>query len=315
MGLITVTGQTGCRPEEVARIVASRLGFHLVTETRIQSAIGNEFAGSIPDKAYPDVLASILAHLAVEDHLVVAADGAESLAHDFPGILRVLIAAPETVRVGRIMLDQRLDRPAAKLQLQEMEAQRRLVRRRRFGRGAPLPDTFDIVLNAQSMDAEQSALMVEAAAHATRLPDAGFLSAEAEAHLQFQLRMRLARHGIAPPGADSLRKKAFAHSSEETFANLLDFYRIPWEYEPRSFPVEWDAQGAVTVAFTPDFYLPEVDMYVELTTMKQSLVTKKNRKVKRLREIYPQINIQVFYLKDFQNLIFKYGLADRLVTA
>jgi cytidylate kinase len=315
MGLITVTGQTGCRPEEVARIVALRLGFHLVTETRIQSAIENEFAGSIPDKAYPDVLASILAHLAVEEHLIVVAEGAESLAHHFPGALRVLVSAPETARVGRIMLDQRLERPAAKEQLKELETHRRQVRRRRFGRGTPPAEAFDMVLNTQSMDGEQMAQMIEAAAHATRLPDFGYLSAEAEAQLQFQLRLRLARHGIAPPGTEALRKKGFAHASEEIFANLLDFYRIPWEYEPRSFPVEWDEQGNMTVAFTPDFYLPEVDMYVELTTMKQSLVTKKNRKVKRLREIYPHVNIQVFYLKDFQNLIFKYGLAERLVTA
>ena len=94
------------------------------------------------------------------------------------------------------------------------------------------------------------------------------------------------------------------------FANLLDFYRIAWEYEPRSFPVQWDKDGNVLEAFTPDFYLPEFDLYVELTTMKQSLVTRKNRKVKLLRAIYPHLNIQVFYQKDFENLIFKYGLPN-----
>ena len=91
----------------------------------------------------------------------------------------------------------------------------------------------------------------------------------------------------------------------------MDFYRIPWEYEPRSFPIQWDRDGKVAEAFTPDFYLSEFDLYVELTTMKQSLVTKKNRKVKLLKELYPHVNIQVFYQKDFENLIFKYGLADR----
>jgi hypoxanthine phosphoribosyltransferase len=101
------------------------------------------------------------------------------------------------------------------------------------------------------------------------------------------------------------------HPSEEVFANLLDFYRVAWEYEPRSFPIQWDKDGRVLEAFTPDFYLPEFDLFVELTTMKQSLVTKKNRKVKLLRAVYPQVNIQVFYQKDFENLIFKYGLAER----
>ncbi len=101
------------------------------------------------------------------------------------------------------------------------------------------------------------------------------------------MRLKLARYGIVPPGKITLRKKIFANQSEEMFANLLDFYRIAWEYEPRSFPVQYDRDGAVLEAFTPDFYLPEFDLYVELTTMKQSLVTRKNRKVRLLRELYP----------------------------
>ena len=114
-----------------------------------------------------------------------------------------------------------------------------------------------------------------------------------------------------PPHKVTLPRAIFAHPSEQIFANLLDFYRIAWEYEPRSFPIQWDRDGKVAEAFTPDFFLPEFDIYVELTTMKQSLVTKKNRKVKLLRELYPHVNIQVFYQKDFENLIFKYGLAER----
>ena len=126
--------------------------------------------------------------------------------------------------------------------------------------------------------------------------------------MQFQLRLELARHGIVPAGNVTLKQKVFAHHTEEIFANLLDFYRIGWEYEPRSFPLQWDKDGKVLEAFTPDFYLPEFDVYVELTTMKQALVTKKNRKIKLLRAIYPHVNIQVFYQKDFQDLVFKYGL-------
>ena len=91
--------------------------------------------------------------------------------------------------------------------------------------------------------------------------------------------------------------------------------RIAWDYEPRSFPVSYAPDGSVLEAFTPDFYLQEFDLYVELTTMKQSLVTRKNRKVRLLRELYPHLNIQVFYQKDFENLIFKYGLAARPVPA
>ena len=103
----------------------------------------------------------------------------------------------------------------------------------------------------------------------------------------------------------------FAHPAEAEFARLLDFYGVRWEYEPRVFVLEREAEGRPTRCFAPDFYLPDQDLYIELTTMKQSLVTKKNRKVKLLRELYPHVNIQVFYQKDFENLIFKYGLAER----
>ncbi len=98
----------------------------------------------------------------------------------------------------------------------------------------------------------------------------------------------------------------FVHPSEEEFARILDFYRIKWVYEPKSFPLRWEGDR-VTEMFTPDFYLPGVDLYVELTTMKQSLVTRKNRKLRELRELYPDINIRLLYRKDYQSLLDKYG--------
>ena len=103
----------------------------------------------------------------------------------------------------------------------------------------------------------------------------------------------------------------FAHASERQFARLLDFYQIDWEYEPRSFDLEWDKDGNVTQRFTPDFYLPAYDLYIEITTMSQKLVTKKNRKVRRLKELYPHISCKIFYQRDYLSLVTKYGLEDR----
>jgi Fe-S-cluster formation regulator IscX/YfhJ len=99
----------------------------------------------------------------------------------------------------------------------------------------------------------------------------------------------------------------FAHQSEQEFANILDFYHIAWQYEPRTFPIEWDAEGNVVKSFTPDFYLPEHNLYIELTTLKQSLVTKKNRKVRKLRELYPDVNIKVLYASDYRKLVEKFA--------
>jgi len=105
----------------------------------------------------------------------------------------------------------------------------------------------------------------------------------------------------------------FAHPAEADFARLLDFYRIPWLYEPISFALAWDGDQ-VTEMFTPDFYLPDQDLYIELTTMKQSLVTKKNRKVRLLRELYPQINVKLLYRRDYQQLLAQYGYGALEIT-
>ena len=107
----------------------------------------------------------------------------------------------------------------------------------------------------------------------------------------------------------------FAHASEAELARILDYYGIAWEYEPRIFPILWNLDGRVVESFAPDFYLPELDLYVELTTLKQSLVRKKNRKLRRLRELYPDVRIKLFYARDFRALMLKYGrigLADSL---
>jgi hypoxanthine phosphoribosyltransferase len=317
MGLITVTAEPGCRHEEVARIVAQRLRFELITDARMRGMIDEEYGAgaALPDRAYSQVAASILARCATEHHLIACMHGADGLAKYFQGCLRVRLFASDSKRIGTMMVDRRLDRPAAKKLLGELDAKWREFRKVKLGRAPVRYSDFDLAINADNLDAEHIAEAIEAMARSVQLIEHGTLAPAAEAHLQFQLRLQLSKHGIAPKGKATLKRIGFSHPSEEVFANLLDFYRIGWEYEPHSFPIQWSKDGKVLEAFTPDFYLPEVDMYVELTTMKQANVTRKNRKVKLLREIYPQINIQVFYQKDIQNLIFKYGLAERVLQA
>ena len=102
----------------------------------------------------------------------------------------------------------------------------------------------------------------------------------------------------------------FAHNSERQFAKLLDFYGIAWDYEPRTFTLERDNAGNPVQAFTPDFYLPAYDLFIEITTLNQKLVTKKNRKARRLRELHPDIAIRVLYQRDYLHLLVKYGLEE-----
>src|SRR4051794_10507383 len=106
-------------------------------------------------------------------------------------------------------------------------------------------------------------------------------------------------------GTDAPR---FVSPAELECAKVLDYYGVPWEYEPRTFVLERDESGRVTEAFTPDFYLPEQDLYLELTVMKQSLVTRKNRKLRKLRRLHPDVNVKLFYRRDLERLAERWRL-------
>ena len=103
-------------------------------------------------------------------------------------------------------------------------------------------------------------------------------------------------------------KPRFQNDVEVECAKLLDYYRVPWDYEPRAFILEQAEDGTVVEAFRPDFYLPEQDLYLEVTVMKQSLVTRKNRKLRKLRELYPDVKVKLFYKRDIQRLAERYRL-------
>jgi hypothetical protein len=272
MAIISVSGETGCPHEELAGLIAQRMSAELVTGAGLDRMVDAEFPGSnVPEKAWKYVVQLILARMSTGNHVVVCAPNAAGALQELPYSLRVNVTA------------------------------------RTRGR----PHHFDLVLNAEAFSPLQMLEIVETAIRARGLSEGVLLSSTAESQVAFNARLKLAKYGIAPPHDESAGNRHFTHPSEQIFANLLDFYRIRWEYEPRSFPLQWDKDGKVLEAFTPDFFLPEFDLYVELTTMKQSLVTKKNRKVRLLRAIYPHVNIQVFYQKDFQDMVGKYGLGDR----
>ena len=120
---------------------------------------------------------------------------------------------------------------------------------------------------------------------------------------------RSAQSGRPPGRASGQTQSAtvrFAHESEEEFARILEFYGVVWEYEPRTFPLR-EEDGRIAEAFTPDFYLPELDLYIELTTLKQRLVTEKHRKIRRFQERYPELQIKLLHRADYLSLLAKYG--------
>ncbi len=104
----------------------------------------------------------------------------------------------------------------------------------------------------------------------------------------------------------------FAHPVERELARIFDEVGIPWEYEPTTFVLERAEDGTVLQAVTPDFYLPEQDMYVECTTMRQKLTGRKNRKLRKLRE--QGVLVTVLYRRDFERLRERHGFAFELAA-
>ncbi|TLN26974.1 hypothetical protein FDZ74_01640 [bacterium] len=110
-----------------------------------------------------------------------------------------------------------------------------------------------------------------------------------------------------------LQRPVFAGPIEETFAKILDFYGIEWVYEPRTFPLVRDEHGKVLEAFTPDFYLPQQDLYIELTTLRPHLATYKNRRMRLMRELYPEINVKLLKRRELRDMMIKYGLVQEAI--
>ena len=306
MSIVSVAADVGCPGEDVSRNLALRVASEFVGERRIESLLCAEYGSAVQVAGWAAAVESVVARLATAHHLILCFAGCEQIFLRMSTLTRVHLTAPEDRRVGNIMVEKRLDRPAAKGVLRELDTAARALRKLRFGKRSN--EVFDLALNVATFEPEQAAAILQRALEARGSAD--LLTSQAEAQIRFQSRLVLASHGISANAKTTNEGPAFGHPSEQTFANLLDFYRVAWQYEPRSFPLQWDKDGNVLEAFTPDFYLAEFDMYVEITTMKQSLVTRKNRKVKLLKAIYPHVNIQVFYQKDFQDLLGKYGLTE-----
>ena len=110
----------------------------------------------------------------------------------------------------------------------------------------------------------------------------------------------------AYPGSDPPQ---FQNEAELECAKILDYYAVPWAVRAADVrPRSRRRTAGTTEAFTPDFYLPEQDLYLEVTVMKQSLVTRKNRKLQKVRERYPDVNVKLFYKRDLERLAQRYRL-------
>jgi len=306
--------------------VAHRLGFTLVTSKKVDEVIRERYhldysvSGEIDrsprenhsSKVFANLISTLLTDMAVLNDLVVVECGGQFIFRAFPNAMHVRVVAPRDLRAHNIMEERGISFERALEEMEEHDRRHHRFIRSSFRRPSETPERYHLVINTGGLDVPQAVELILQAVHLKKLPDYGLVSSETVERAKLRNQIRLARAFTRLTQGAGGTHPQFAHPSERVFARLLDFYRIRWEYEPRTFPLEHDEQGNVAEAFSPDFYLPESDLYVELTTMKQSLVTKKNHKLKRLRELYPEIKIRLLYQKDFEDLIFKFGAQSPL---
>src|SRR5215469_1506548 len=315
MAIITISRLTGSGGREIATATAEALQFQFIDRKAMDAVIDQQFPVRTEQlsilkkdrKVYDEMVRSAIAEIAAIHNVVILGSGGQFLFARVAASLHVQIVAPLPYRIARVMRTARVDRVGAEKIIEERDREKEIFLSTLYGRDWRDPAHYDIVLNIDHFSNDVAVEIIVKAAQAKGI--------EATAvHLPAQLReeilttkLDVAQLADVQPSEEKLPE--FAHPSEREFARVMDFYRIRWEYEPRTFPIEWD-DSKVVAAFTPDFYLPDLDLYIELTTMKQSLVTKKNRKMRRLRELYPEVNIKMLYERDYRNLIWKYGLSE-----
>lgn len=326
MPALTISRQMGSLGDEVAAAVADRLGWDLIDRNdAIDRFLGEDAAPSdrhlLRESARhyltlaPSGLTFIerieqgLREFLSEHSAVLVGFGSRSLLSEDRDVLHVRIVASRPSRIARIR--QRFhvgpDEAARILDASDRKQRRYVVAV--FGDELADPAAYDLVLNTTRLTLE------EAVGAVLSLLEKRRARAAAETELPLEALARSA-NGHGP--ASSARAKApnpddaspFKHPSEAEFARILDMYGIEWSYEPRTFPLEWDDQGRVVQAFRPDFHLTRFGTYIELTTMDQKHVTEKNRKLKRLRELYPDIDVRIVYRKDFRSLLERFRAAE-----
>ncbi len=303
MAIITISEPADGLGHEIAKKISQRLGFVLVDTSLINSKLDISYNLSKEKPAeiifqkeiQPGLIKKLIIEQALENNLVILNLGGEILFRHLPGSLHIKIAGSfDKIKETKLIKERRRN---------YTRLIRKLYEKKKVG-----SNFYDLQIKVENMDTDFAVDMIMKAVETKGImAKAGVTWRRIE-----KLRASLNEIGLhSKLNSEKVKKlgiPSFAHTSEKDFVNVLDFYRIKWEYEPRSFPIEWDKEGRVIEEFTPDFYLPELDAYIELTTLRQKLVTKKNRKVRRLKELYPNVNIKIFYGRDYKRLLHRFGI-------
>ena len=306
MAIITISRQSGSLGDELAEFLADKLNCEIINrEYAMTNFFGELSEGTLNrlnesakfflsplkdrDVTYKDCLIASLRSKAAslpddKDIIIVGLGGCIIFAED-KRTINIRVFASEEIRTGRISKQFNISREDA---LQTIEIGDRKHKRFvsiLYGKDTSNSSLFDYNINTDRLSVQEAGNAI--------------LSSISERKLINRIEKETQDTKVQDHQTQNV---VFKNKTEEEFARILDMYNIKWNYEPKTFPIEWDAEGNVKMAFSPDFYLPKFDTYLELTVMDQRYVTKKNKKLRKVQELYPGTNIKIVYKKDFNEL-------------
>ncbi|MEN6390696.1 MAG: cytidylate kinase family protein [Syntrophomonas sp.] len=300
---ITISRQTGSQGKEIAELLAEKMELPLITRDMIMNKWMPEVASkhelhmlsespgffltpSSQGVSFAQHLESRLKAFIDEQAAVVFGLGAQIIFADHPEALHIKIVASPEVRTERIMRTHSLEKRDARRFLELTDRKHKRYIATLYNKDWADPLLYHATLNTDHLGIEEGASLL---------------------YFMAQNRQNF-MHSLEEPQENKDRAVVFKNASEEEFAQILTMHNIEWEYEPRTFPIKWDTEGNITLAFKPDFYLPRFDTYIELTTMEQKYVSDKKKKVQLLKKLYPGTNINIVFKNDFYSLVNRFGI-------
>lgn len=301
--LITISRQTGGLGQEITDVLAGKLDIQVLTREMAMNQWFPEVAGrhelhmlrespafyqTICSQGitFAQFLENKLSNYVAQQPVIIFGMGAQIIFANHPQAVHARIIASQEVRTARIMRTHSLEKADAERFMELTDRKHKRYISTIYDRDWADPTLYNITLNTDHMSIDEGAGLLAYFAKNRQVTQAGDELTE-------------------PP---EKKPVVFKHPSEEEFALILDMHDIEWEYEPRTFPIKWDAEGHVIQAFSPDFYLPRFNNYIELTTMDQRYTAAKKKKVDLLKKLYPGTNISIVYKNDFYTLVERFGL-------
>lgn len=308
MSIITISRQSGSLGDELANYLAGKLHCEVITRSyAMENFFGDDgegeesvsekladsarfFLSEVPGKGgitYKDLLTQKITELAdSSENLIVLGLGSCVVLKDRPDVINIRVIASLEARKKRIAKRYNVTDGEAESTIMIGDRKHKRFVSILFEKDLAEAELYDITLNTDNLSVEECAQAVLSLAD--KRAD----------------RIRISDETSRDDSIDhQTQTPVFKNETEEEFAKILDMYGIEWMYEPKTFPIEWDEDGNIKMAFSPDFYLPKFNLYLELTTMEQKYVTKKNKKARMVMDLYPGTNVRIVYKKDFQELV------------